>query len=160
MSEKENNGQMSFALPGGHFDDPFYVLGEIAYLMINSPLHQSYRLADLESYFLTPIKLNQFRIYRRGTRPVGLATWAYLKPDAASGYVDDTRELRPDDWNAGTEPWLVDFMAPFGGVREMVRDLRENVHPNARVRSLRRDYTGTIRKHVDWYGVNAKRDAA
>ena len=54
------------------------LLGDITWLILHSPLHRSLTMDSIEALFLVPAQIDQLRIYRRGTRPVGLVTWAWL----------------------------------------------------------------------------------
>lgn len=52
-------------------------------------------------------------------------------------FVLNTSNLQPKDWQSGDRIWFIDWIAPFGGTREMTRDLKENVFPNDVGRFLR-----------------------
>src|ERR1044071_2696989 len=51
-------------------------LGEVAWLMTQSPRHKAMALGDLEWLVMPEILLRQFRIFYQGDRPVGVALWA------------------------------------------------------------------------------------
>jgi cytolysin-activating lysine-acyltransferase len=52
------------------------VLGEIAWLMTQSPRHKVIPFGDLEWLVMPAILLRQFRIFYNGEQPVGVALWA------------------------------------------------------------------------------------
>jgi len=52
------------------------VLGEITWLMTQSPRHKTVPLGDLEWLVMPALLLRQFRIFYKGEQPVGLALWA------------------------------------------------------------------------------------
>jgi len=52
-------------------------------------------------------------------------SWAYLTKEASEGYINGTRFLQARDWNAGKERWIIDFIAPFGELMPLVRELRK-----------------------------------
>lgn len=52
------------------------VLGEITWLMTQSPRHKAIPLGDLEWLVMPAILLQQFRIFYKGDQPVGVALWA------------------------------------------------------------------------------------
>jgi hemolysin-activating ACP:hemolysin acyltransferase len=54
-------------------------------------------------------------------------SYALFNEETEAGYLDGTRFIQPDDWAAGDRLWLVDFIAPFGGVREIVREGRNHL---------------------------------
>jgi cytolysin-activating lysine-acyltransferase len=95
------------------------VLGEIAWLMTQSPRHKSIPLGDLEWLLMPAILLRQFRIFYKGEQPVGVALWA-LVDDLVAKRIDanDTR-LTAVEWKSGSNMRIVDIVAPFGGEAEM-----------------------------------------
>ncbi|EMS96470.1 RTX toxin acyltransferase family protein [Agrobacterium tumefaciens str. Cherry 2E-2-2] len=113
------------------------LLGDLVYLMLASDLHRKYYINDIGSVFFPPIDLNQFRIYHRNGRPVGFVTWASLNNEIEGRYLNSDYILRPDDWKSGDQILFMDFIAPFGDARNIVRDLRKNVFPDIAARSIR-----------------------
>jgi cytolysin-activating lysine-acyltransferase len=96
-------------------------------VLSNSPYHQSWGLSKVGTYIVAPIRNKRLKVvYDRGSRPVGLMTWAYLPPDRELSYVEDPSSLAAMDFasNDGTL-WAIDFAAPYGHCREVVRALRE-----------------------------------
>jgi cytolysin-activating lysine-acyltransferase len=123
-----------------------FMLGEITLLFINSPLHRRYRISQLGTLALAAIDLDQFRIYRTPDRPVGYVAWAYLTDEASQAYASDARLLEPQDLRAGDNLWIIEFVAPFGHARHMIRDLRQTVFANARsARSMKRSLSKSPR---------------
>ena len=95
------------------------VLGEIAWLMTQSPRHKVMPIGDLEWLVMPAILLRQFRIFYKGEQPVGVALWA-LADDLVARRIDagDTR-LAAVEWKSGTNMRVIDIVAPFGGEAEM-----------------------------------------
>src|SRR5437868_1376343 len=95
------------------------VLGEITWLMTQSPRHKAIALGDLEWLVMPAILLRQFRIFYQGDRPVGVALWA-LADDLVAKRIDagDTR-LAAVEWKSGAAMRIVDIVAAFGGEAEM-----------------------------------------
>jgi cytolysin-activating lysine-acyltransferase len=92
------------------------VLGEITWLMTQSPRHKAIPLGDLE-WLVMPAIL--FRIFYNGEQPVGVALWA-LADEIVAKRIDtgDTR-LTAVEWKSGGQMRIVDVAAPFGGEAEM-----------------------------------------
>ncbi len=102
------------------------LLGEILSLMIVSPTHKNYRMAHFPSIVLPPVECNQFKIYRNAEQlPVGFTSWAFLSEEAERRLLDKTLLMRDEDWNSGEKLYFMEFIAPFGHTKQMVRDLRE-----------------------------------
>jgi cytolysin-activating lysine-acyltransferase len=97
------------------------ILGEITWLMTQSPRHKAIPLGDLEWLLMPAILLRQFRIFYSGEQPVGVAVWA-LADDLVAKRIDarETR-LAAVEWKSGDNMRIIDVVAPFGGEAEMRR---------------------------------------
>jgi cytolysin-activating lysine-acyltransferase len=95
------------------------VLGEIAWLMTQSPRHKVIPFGDLEWLVMPAILLRQFRIFYSGEQPVGVALWA-LADELVARRIDagETR-LAAVEWKSGSKLRIIDIVAPFGGEAEM-----------------------------------------
>jgi cytolysin-activating lysine-acyltransferase len=100
------------------------VLGEIAWLMTQSPRHKAILIGDLEWLLMPAILLRQFRIFYKGEQPVGTALWA-LADDLVARRIDagDNR-LTAVEWKSGINMRIIDVVAPFGGEAEMREQVR------------------------------------
>jgi len=86
-------------------------------------------------------------------RPIGVVLWAHANEEVAGMLAEGVTKLRPQDWDcrrkpgakvvpgqkpedliAGTQAWVVEVIAPFGGAEEMVKDLKANVFPDRELR--------------------------
>ena len=117
-----------------------HMLGEIVWLLTQSPTHKHFAMTDLEWLIMPPLLLEQYRVFHGETTPVGLALWAWLSPEAEAKLNAGAGRLRPDEWRAGGlgvahlqdalgggdggadgaqagktqgNLWLVDLIAPF-----------------------------------------------
>jgi cytolysin-activating lysine-acyltransferase len=95
------------------------VLGEITWLMTQSPRHKVIPIGDLEWLLMPAILLRQFRIFYKGEQPVGAALWA-LADELVARRIDagETR-LVAVEWKSGSNMRIIDIVAPFGGEVEM-----------------------------------------
>jgi cytolysin-activating lysine-acyltransferase len=113
-------------------------LGQVVWLLSQSPLHRELKLKDLEWSFMPAIVKEQFRIFRFGPLaaldavdadtfqrmgmsregleqlPLGVAIWANLS-EAAEAKLEQGEHLALEDWQSGDRLWLVEFVAPFAG---------------------------------------------
>ena len=111
-----NGGQSQAASPAKTVAQ---VLGEITWLMTQSPRHKAVALGDLEWLVMPAILLRQFRIFYKGEQPVGVAFWA-LADDLVAKRIDaGDHRLAAVEWKSGTRLRIVDIVAPFGGESEM-----------------------------------------
>ena len=61
-----------------------------------------------------------------------------------------TRALTEADWNSGDQPWLIDAIAPFGGLDEAVVDLKQTIFPDRPIKALRPAPDGKGMTVVEW----------
>jgi len=114
-----------------------HMLGELTWLMSQSPTHKHFTIGDLEWLVMPAILLEQFRVFHGDKHPLGFALWAYLSEDAEKKLNDAVMagqgaRLRPDEWKSGDRLWLVDLVAPFATPdnklnEAMLADLVQNV---------------------------------
>ena len=126
-------------------------LGFAMWLAIHSEMHAGWFVHDVKTRFLPPIAFDQFAVYFSDDKPFGFVTWARLDEAGEASWRNGRSGLRPADWNAGDRLWFIDFIAPFGGVRRIVSDLRRRL-PDERGRSLRRGLDGRVFKTSVWKG--------
>jgi cytolysin-activating lysine-acyltransferase len=103
------------------------VLGEIVWLMSQSPLHKQFFISDLEWFVMTPVLLQQFRMFYDKDKPIGVVFWATVNEEVEQRLAAGTSRLRPQDWKSGDRLWVVEAIAPFRGAEEMVKDLKAKV---------------------------------
>jgi cytolysin-activating lysine-acyltransferase len=97
------------------------VLGEITWLMTQSPRHKAMPLGDLEWLLMPAILLRQFRIFYKGEQPVGVALWALADELVAKRIDAGDKRLAAVEWKSGINMRIIDIVAPFGGEVEMRR---------------------------------------
>jgi cytolysin-activating lysine-acyltransferase len=113
------------------------VLGEVTWLLTQSPIHKQLFIGDLEWFAMPPLLLEQFRIFY-GPKPPGspsdaqpvpaaVALWAFVSPETDARLEAGAHKLRFDEWKSGSLPWLIELVAPFGGQDEIMLDLAQNV---------------------------------
>ena len=113
------------------------LLGEITWLMMRSPVHRHLFLADLEWLVTPPLILKQSRLFRRDRVPVAFVSWGLLTDEVEQRVVNGVWRLQPGDWKAGDRLWVVDVVAPYGGLDAITEDLRKRVFPDRTFKVLR-----------------------
>ena len=129
-------GPFDHPVPEGHAKTVSSVLGEIVWLMSQSPLHKRFYIEDLEWFVMTPALLQQFRLYYAQDRPLGVVLWGTVSEDVEKNLTEGTTKLRPQDWKSGDKAWIVEIIAPFGGADEMVKDLKKKVFADRELKYL------------------------
>jgi cytolysin-activating lysine-acyltransferase len=111
-------------------------LGQIVWLLTQSPLHRELKLKELEWSFMPAVLHEQFRVFRFGPLPIpegvdqsgfaklgltkegleqmplGVAIWAKLSEEAESR-LERGEKLNAEDWRSGDRVWLVEMISPF-----------------------------------------------
>ena len=95
------------------------VLGEITWLMTQSPRHKAIPLRDLEWLLMPALLLRQFRIFYNGQQPVGVALWALVDDLVAKRIDAGDNRLSAVEWKSGSNTRIVELVAPFGGETEI-----------------------------------------
>jgi cytolysin-activating lysine-acyltransferase len=120
-------GAPDFAAGAGPAPTVSHVLGEMTWLLTQSPIHKALAIGDLEWLVMPALIHRQFYIFRDGDRPVGLALWAKCNPEAEGkldrGMIEPENRLTLEEWNSGPALWLVDLIAPFADQANRHREI-------------------------------------
>lgn len=104
-----------------------HLLGEMTWLLTQSPLHRGFHIGDLEWLVMPALLHQQFYLFRDGDQPVGLAMWAKCNPAAVTkldrGMIEPENRLTLEEWTSGEEVWLVDLVAPFANAENRHREV-------------------------------------
>ena len=65
-------------------------------------------------YILPAIKLNQYRVFRRGDNPYAYTSWAYMNSDASDKFKRTGIVEQESWWNNGEEVWHIDTIVKKG----------------------------------------------
>lgn len=91
----------------------YVVLGKMAWLWMNSPLHRDWSIDLLTRFALPAIELGQYLLLEREGVPVAYCSWAHMSEQAEAAYMLDPSKLDLADWHGGDHLWFVDWVAPF-----------------------------------------------
>ena len=123
-------------------------------LLAHSDTHKNYSCATYLDTEVCPANwLSQLRIYFNDDQePVAFVTWAEVCEQTQKELIDDSRALYYQDWNNGDNLYFNDFVAPWGGVKEILTDLTSHIFADREAFSLSRHADGTVRKKHRWIG--------
>lgn len=102
------------------------------YLFNQSPDHSIYTLVEFNHYALFPIIHNKCRIFYEGEQPIGFVSWVWLTKEEGQAFLsedyvpDETAYKRPDKVDPELELWGIEFIAPFGHARSVMRQMRQH----------------------------------
>ena len=104
-----------------------HLLGEMTWLLSQSPLHKALQIGDLEWLVMPALLKQQFYLFRDGEQPVGLAMWAKCNKTAErkleGGMIEPENRLSLEEWDSGPNIWLVDLIAPFANTQNRQREI-------------------------------------
>lgn len=130
------------------------VLGEMVWLYSMSDLHRTWAIASIHLWLLPALETKQFRLYHQGEKPVGLVTWAWMSREVEQAYLQKTDSLKSTGWTSGDRLWAIDFIAPFGDARRIVKDLRNSVFSNLAGKSLSTRHNSDAMRVLKLHGAN------
>jgi len=118
------------------------LLGAAVSLFAASAAHRELSIAQIEEMLRPAIQNGQLRLFLYGVRPFGLVIWAYPSEDAAQKLLSGEARLNAAEWNRGTDAWLIDVIAPFGGGNDMVAKVRRDILARQALTVVRRSAEG------------------
>lgn len=120
-------------------------MGPVIMLYMQSSHRRFQFISDLEWLLLPPLVSGQCKLYMKKEYPISFISWAFLDEAAEKRLFQNGGKLRPEDWKCGDRLWIIDIVAPFGGVDNMLRDIRKNEFPDRVIRFMAPDLkTGGI----------------
>lgn len=104
-------------------------LGFVAQLAGRSHSHTPYSVAYFQSVVTPAIKQRLIKFYFGSEgQPVGYVIWAFLESDVEERFLETGQwDLHESEWKEGRSLWIVDFLVPFGHLRNVMADLRDNL---------------------------------
>lgn len=113
------------------------VLGQIVRILSVSPDHRAMALGDLQHRVAPPLRLGQCRVLRGAAgQPIAYAAWARVSDDVHKRLEAGERTLKPEEWNSGPHPWLIDLAAPPQALPQVLAELQAKVFKGEVVRTV------------------------
>ena len=100
------------------------------YLFGLSDHHSGYIIPEFNHYFTYPLLHNKVRMFYDNGKPVGVVTWCFLTDEKAEAFSEDAYLIEEEDYisEEGDQLWGIEFIAPFGHTRPIMRAMRNMVH--------------------------------
>lgn len=112
------------------------LLGPVTWLMLQQPATRHTLVGDLEWRIMPPLVLDQAKLYMRDESPLAFVSWALLSEQVAQRYRFAPHQLTIADWQSGDQVWIIDLLTPFGGAKEVMNDVRQNLFAGQTVYQL------------------------
>jgi cytolysin-activating lysine-acyltransferase len=125
------------------------LLGAVSWLMMQQSATRHTLLSELEWRVMPPLVLDQAKLFMRDNAPVAYVSWERLSEDVAQRYQQAPHHLNASDWKSGEQIWLVDLCTPFGGMQEVMQDLRESVFSGQEIHQFSLGNDGQV-KAMTW----------
>lgn len=107
---------------------------QVVSVLMRSPVHKHFSLADLEWLVMPPLLTGQCRVAEAKAQPdgpgtpVAAALWASVSPEVdkrLSQNLNAPVRLRPDEWKSGDILWLVEAVGDGRVVVSLLKQLDE-----------------------------------
>ena len=140
------------------------VTGALMYLARHSELHATYRIAQLMDRVFPSILRGHFCLYTKEEtgEPVGFCNWLLVSEDVLAALLSKERSVQPTDWDTGDIPFFPEMIAPYGHLKEIISDLRNNAMLDVpwaySIRGVLLDDDGSVpeRRTFKWKGRQLK----
>jgi cytolysin-activating lysine-acyltransferase len=115
----------------------------IVSVLMRSPQHRHFALADLEWLVVPPVLSGQFAVLDAQFQgallpiPTAVALWAFVSPEVdrrLSTELARPMRLRPDEWRSGDIAWLIEAVGPPAAMIELLRQLGASSFADKEVR--------------------------
>ena len=128
------------------------LLGAVSWLMLQQSATRHTLLSELEWRVMPALVLDQAKLFMREDAPVAYVSWARLSDDVAKRYQQAPHHLSASDWKSGEQIWIVDLCTPFGGMQEVMKDLRESVFAGQEIHQFTLGADGQV-KAMTWPAI-------
>lgn len=128
------------------------MLGEITWLLTQSPVHKQLFVGDLEWFCMPPILHRTFRMFYGPQSPAAVVMFARVSPETDARLESGGYKLRADEWIGGDIPWLIEMVAPFGAQDEVMADFAATIFPGEPFKFHRVNAAG-VREVAIWEAV-------
>jgi cytolysin-activating lysine-acyltransferase len=150
LNEQESNDLATYAKEQAQrVMSKIPLLGAVSWLMMQQSATRHTLLSELEWRVMPALVLDQAKLFMRDNAPIAYVSWAKLSEDVAKRYQAAPHHLSASDWRSGEQIWIVDLCTPFGGMQEVMKDLRENVFPHQPIHQFTLGGNGEV-KAMTW----------
>ena len=115
-------------------------LGLVTMMMAHTPNYSHWRVDEIAGYIVPPMVLGYYHVFHRDTESPVFVSFGFLSDEAAKRYVSAQgalKRLSPSDLTSGDQAWVLDLIAPNGGIRSAIKKLH-NIYPKVRANHVRR----------------------
>ena len=100
------------------------IIGPVIWLYARDERRKWTFIADHDWLLMPPLVLDQCKLYTKSEIPWAFFTWAFVNDEVHQRLGSGLPKIAPHEWRGGDHCWLLDAVAPFGGLDECLTDLR------------------------------------
>lgn len=100
------------------------ILGPAMWLYARDERRRWTFIAEQDWLLMPPIVLDQCHLYTKNEIPWAFFTWAMVSEEVHQRLNSGVAKIGPHEWRSGDHCWLIDAVAPFGGLDEVMTELR------------------------------------
>ena len=94
---------------------------DIVWLFSHSEFHRKHSYIKITELILPPLALDYYAIYRENNKPLSYISWGFFGVEAEKNtFIKQTRPITDDDYNSGPQPWVVDLVAPWQHINQVI----------------------------------------
>ncbi len=113
------------------------ILGPVVWLMARTEDRKYMLVSDIETTIFPSVMLDQCRIFTQGPMPLAFVNWAWVSDEVHQRLSSGISRLAPHEWTGGPHLWIIDIIAPFGGIDDVLAvTLRESFPTQTSLRYL------------------------
>lgn len=132
------------------------MLGPALWLYSNAPDKKFMFVGDMQWVLLPPVVLDQCRLYTKNGIPWAFISWAKVSDAIHQRLTSGVAKLAPHEWRTGENLWLIDSVAPFGGVEECIDELRTTILAGQRIHAFAPDVASGKLSIREWMPSDIK----
>lgn len=115
------------------------MMGPAFWLYGRDPRRKYTFIADMDWLVLPPVVLDQCKLYSNNGIPFGFFTWANVSDEIDARLCSGISKLAVHEWHSGPHVWLIDMVAPFGKLDEMLNELKSTNFAGQKIQALMPD---------------------
>ena len=121
-------------------------ISDICTLLAVSQTYSHWSFSKVWNTLIAPAMSERAFLHYDNGHLVGIITFAKVSDEALAELKSGERVIQPQDWDSGNNIFFADIIAPFGGVRHMMRFVQKRFED---------EYGKGVKGH--WYRPNKER---
>lgn len=121
------------------------VFSKVVALMSMSQFHRYSFISDLEWLVAPALLHGQYKVWEKAGVPIAFVSWANISNDVENRFAEGGIKLKPDEWNCGASPWIVDVICPGGDPKPFLQEVVREHFAQSGIKTIAPDDEGNRR---------------